>query len=234
MTRLGASASHRAAGVLLMLAGWQSPSQAAPTAAAAVADRAVVRFLAPEMGGARAPRFIFERELAFEARLEALSDPHHEPSADQPFLTRHVRSAMERHMAETLLESLEVQPPAREADVLAGVEAALLALYQRVGGEQQLRRAATAEGLDPSEVRRMLRRQARASIYLDRMVAPMFDPTDRELRALLEAGRTPYTSRPFAKVREELRRWYVGGRLGEAVVGFFESARSRLTVVILK
>ncbi len=38
-------------------------------------DRAVVRFEAPETGGARRPRFVFERELAFEARLEALSDP---------------------------------------------------------------------------------------------------------------------------------------------------------------
>ena len=35
-------------------------------------DRAVVRFVASETGGVRSPRFIFERELAFEARLEAL------------------------------------------------------------------------------------------------------------------------------------------------------------------
>ena len=38
-------------------------------------DRVVVRFIAPETGGMRSPRFIFERVLAFEARLEALADP---------------------------------------------------------------------------------------------------------------------------------------------------------------
>ena len=46
---------------------------AGPLAAEPVlVDRAVVRFEAPETGGARHPRFVFERELSFEARLEAL------------------------------------------------------------------------------------------------------------------------------------------------------------------
>jgi hypothetical protein len=38
-------------------------------------DRVVVRWSAPETGGPGKPQFIFERELAFEARLESLMDP---------------------------------------------------------------------------------------------------------------------------------------------------------------
>ena len=47
-------------------------------------DRAVVRFEAPETGGARRPRFVFERELSFEARLEALADPDRGALGDLP------------------------------------------------------------------------------------------------------------------------------------------------------
>ena len=37
-------------------------------------DRVVVRFFAPETGGSAQPRFVTERTLAFEARLEAMAD----------------------------------------------------------------------------------------------------------------------------------------------------------------
>ena len=36
-------------------------------------DRVVVRWYAPELGGVAKPQFIFERELSFEARLEAFN-----------------------------------------------------------------------------------------------------------------------------------------------------------------
>src|SRR5271156_1342879 len=65
-----------------------------------ILDRVVVRWHAPETGGPAKPQFIFERELAFEARLESLSDPDPEPG---PYHDRHVRAALDRHIAETLL-----------------------------------------------------------------------------------------------------------------------------------
>ena len=43
-------------------------------AAHTVVDRAVVRFFAPETGGTAHPRFVLERTLAFEARLEAMAE----------------------------------------------------------------------------------------------------------------------------------------------------------------
>src|SRR5262245_63856048 len=47
-----------------------------------VIDRAVVRFSASEAGGKERPYFIYERELAFEARLQALSDPAFRPGQE--------------------------------------------------------------------------------------------------------------------------------------------------------
>ena len=197
-------------------------------------DRTVVRFVASETGGVASPRFIFERELAFEARLEALADRSYAPSAAQPYRVRHLRAALERHVAETVLEALEIDPPPTEADISARIEAARVALYERVGGALALEEAARAEGVDRSELLRMLRRQARASLYLDRMVAPMLEPSDAELRHVHRTQRTPFSGRPYEQVAPVLRRWYVSERLSGALASFFEGARSRLKLTVLE
>src|SRR5689334_3205717 len=85
-----------------------SPSARADTPdAPALLDRVVVRWTAPETGGVGKPQFIFQRELAFEARLESLADPEPEPGS---FHDRHVRAALDLHIGETLLASLPVTP----------------------------------------------------------------------------------------------------------------------------
>lgn len=196
-------------------------------------DRVVVRFTAPETGGVLAPRFIFERELAFEARLEALADDAFAPTADIPYLDVHVRAALERHIAETILETLEVTPQPTTADIQRRVNGAQAALAQRVGSLDALEAAARAERLGSSEVFRILQRQARASLYLDRMVAPMLRPSEAELRALHQSGRTPFTRQPFDQIAVPLRRWYVSRRLTAALVDYYEGARSRLRVHLL-
>src|SRR5262245_35682425 len=56
--------------------------------AAPPVDRVAVRWYAPETGGVNHPQFVFERELAFEARLEAFTDPDPEGGA---YRERHVR-----------------------------------------------------------------------------------------------------------------------------------------------
>ena len=61
-------------------------------------DRTAVRFDAPETGGTSHPQFIFERELAFEARIEALADSDRAERRGA-YLDRHVRSALESHIA---------------------------------------------------------------------------------------------------------------------------------------
>lgn len=196
-------------------------------------DRAVVRFTAPETGGVAKPRFIFERELSFEARLEALADTGFRVTDDAPYLDRHVRAALERHMAEVLLGSLEINPEPTPVDVGKRVDAARLSLIQQAGGQLALEEARRLEGIGADEIGSMLARRARASLYLDRMIATMLTPSDTELRIVHRTTRTPYSSEPYEAVAPVLARWYVAQRLNAAVRAFYEGARSRIKMTVL-
>src|SRR5690348_6967919 len=112
-----------------------------PPARTAVIDRVVVRWHAPETGGPSRPQFIFERELAFEARLESLADPDPELGA---YHDRHVRSALDRHIGETLLASLATVPPPDEKTIATRAELHPAGLGQRVQGRAQVLQAAAA------------------------------------------------------------------------------------------
>jgi len=202
-------------------------------AKAYLVDRAVVRFSAPDIGGVRSPRFVFERQLAFEARLEALADTAERPNSGQPYLRRHVRAALERIVAETLLSSLRVDPNPSEREIEVQTESARRILLDRVGGSDALRNAARAEGIADSEITRVLRRRARASLYLDRMVAPMLTPTRAELREIYMSARHPYRSMDLDRAEPLLRRWVVGQRLAEAIETYFQNTRQRLQIVLL-
>ncbi|WP_437711991.1 hypothetical protein WMF45_41910 [Sorangium sp. So ce448] len=204
--------------------------QVAPSAASVPLDRVVVRWHAPETGGVRRPQFIFERELAFEARLEALADPDAEPGL---YRDRHVRAALDRHIAETLLASLPTSPAPTSAEVAQRAEAARIALEQRARGRARLLAAAAAEGMSSDELDALLRRQARASLYLDRMVAPMLEPTDFELKIVLRSGATPFKDQRYEEVAPALKRWYVGQRLAQALDAYYQNARARVSLSIM-
>ena len=190
-----------------------------------------VRFTAPETGGVAAPRFVLERVLAFEARLEALMDPAHRGDRARPYTETHVRVALERHIAESLLSSLSIEPAPAKITIEAQMELARTMLTHQVGGEENLRSAARAEGIDTQELRRLFRRRALASLYLHHMVAPMLAPQDSQLRELYP--KSPFANQPFETVKPELRRMFIGRALGEAVTAFYQNARSRLRVTIL-
>jgi hypothetical protein len=193
-------------------------------------DRAIVRFYAPETGGVERPRFITERGLAFEARLEALSD---QQRTDDTYRERQVSAALERHVSEVLLASLRIEPEPAEATIGRQVELARKLLIDRVGGEEALKAAQRAEGIGNSELSALLRRQARASLYLDRMVAPMLRPSDAELEAIQRSAPMALQSESFARARPLLLRWYVSRRLSSAMSSFFQEARSRVTITLL-
>lgn len=196
-------------------------------------DRAVARFYVRETGGVEAPRFVYMRELAFEARIEALAEG--EPRPGEPaYRPRHVRAAFDRHITETVLESLGIDPEPSAADIAHRVDEARLALIERVHGVVPLREAAAAEGVAETEILRLLRRQAVASLYLDRMVAPMLLPTESELEAVHRTQRTPFSGRPFEEVEPALRRWVVEGRLSTALSAYYDGLRTRLVVTTLK
>ena len=217
--------------VLAVACAWLVCSAA--LAAPLTVDRAVVSFIAPETGGARSPHFIFERALAFEARLEALSDPDYSPDSKVPYRERHVRAALQRHIAETLLASLHIDPEPTGAELDRQTTSARLMLVVRVGGPAALEQAARAEGMAERDLLQMIRRQARASLYLDRMVAPMLAPSLPELHAAHRAGPSELRARPFREVEGQLRHWVVSRRLAAAVIAFYQNARARLSVTIL-
>jgi hypothetical protein len=236
------SGAHRVAGLLVLAAALAAPVSRGETAPQSreVLDRAVVRFYSPETGGTSHPRFVAERTLAFEARLEALSE--RPEGAGDGYQERHVRAALEHHVAEEMLASLAHKLIAgspvnrRPSDAeLARVGRDLgVALFERLGGRAQIEAAATAEQLDQSEVDAILRRQALAAWYLDRALSPILQPTEEQLREVFRTSAHPYRGKAFDQVRDELARWFVVERVRVAESAFFQGARTRVTVVVTK
>jgi hypothetical protein len=217
-----------------------TPAKAETAPAHAVLDRAVVRFYAPETGGTAHPRFVDQRTLAFEARLESMAE--RPEGIGDGYQDRHVRSALEHHVGEEMLASLAHKliggsPPNRRPsdEDLARVELNLgVALFERLGGKAQVEAAAAAEQLDAAELEAILRRQALAAWYLDRAVSPILQPSDEQLREVFRTSTHPYRGRPFDQVRADLARWFVMERVRAAETAFFQGARTRVVVVVTR
>ncbi len=209
-----------------------SLADADQSSAPVVVDRFAVRFTAPETGGLTYPRFISERLLAFSARLEALHDPGR-PSPEVPYQPRHVRRALERHIAETLLASLQLEPVPTADELDTQALRARYSLVQEIGSASALREAAEAEGIATEEVNRMFRRQARARLYLERKVSGFLDPSDAELRFIHATEHTPFMNQEFSRVKDQLEDWHVGRVFSGTLRDYFEAARSRVQITNL-
>jgi hypothetical protein len=196
-------------------------------------DRVVVRFWAPELGGVDVPSYIFERELSFEARLVALSDRQFVPTEVELYTQAHVREALERHVAEAILESLRVTPAPTTDEIAERVRAAEANLSSELGGATVLGQVAQLEGLEQREIYRFLQRRARASLYIDRMVAPMLSPSEAELSALHASGRTPFSRQSYSVAASALRRWYIARNLRHAVQTYYNGARARIQLTVV-
>jgi hypothetical protein len=196
-------------------------------------DRVVAKWrLVEQATDRRAPeRLIFARVLSFEARVEAMASG--EPP-DTKIVDRHVRLALSRHVTEELLENLPIDPAPTPSDIAKRAEAGRQALLVRVGSAERLEAAMELERIDENDLGALLRRSARASFYLERMVAPLVEPTELELRELHAAGQTPFADEPFERKVESIRRWVVAQRLAAAVDDFWQQARSRLVIQWLK
>lgn len=193
-----------------------------------VVDATAVRFYAPETGGPSRPRFITQRILALEARLQAKA----EDAAAAGYQERHVRSAMDLHIAEELLASLPLERPPDEAEVGRVASELREALLQRIGGERQLTSAAEAERVSEGEVADLLRRRARAAIYVERQLARVLYPNEEQLRDVYRTAAHPYKNLKFEDARVQLGRWYVDERLRAAESAFLQGARARVTIAV--
>lgn len=216
------------AALALALALSALPAAAQESSVVEPLDRVAVRWHAAATGGVERPQFIMARQLAFEARIEALAESGARPGAE--FGDKHVRAALQRHVAETILATLPVTPAPTPKEIAGYAEEARRILEEQVGGRQALNSAADAEGLSAEELNAWLRRRARASWYLDRMVAPMLRPSDIDLREAHQRGESPYTGQRYEDVEEPLRRWYISTRLARAVDTYFRSIRAKVTI----
>jgi hypothetical protein len=220
-----------------MLASALPASPALAQTAAIPVDRAVVRFYAPETGGTAYPRFVTERTLAFEARLEAMAlSPQ---GIGEGYSDQEVHAALEHHVAEEILATLADRliadsPPDRRptSAELSGVEHDLgEAMLERLGGRERVDRAAMAEQLDPDEVTALFRRSALAAWYVDRAIAPILHPSEEQLRDVYRTSAHPYRGRPLEEVRGALERWFGAERARVAESAFLQGARSRVKII---
>jgi hypothetical protein len=190
-------------------------------------DEIAVRYFAPDSGGAARPRFITSRQLAFEARLLALEEEG--GVAPASLQTRHLRTAVEAHVAEDMLATLPSEEP--DVQALTRVQAILRsALEQRVGGKANLDRAAKLDAIGEHEVDAILRRQARAALYVDR-ATPILTFTEDQLRETYRTTSNPFRGQRFDDCKEELSHWLVVERLRSAEQAYMQTARSRLTIL---
>ncbi len=202
-------------------------SASAEAPADMMVERVALRFYAPETGGPARPRFVSDRLLAFEARLEALT----EDGSSQGYDDRHLRAGMERHISEELLASLPLEHQPDEAEISRIAAQVRAGLAQRVGGEAALMAAANEGGIAPEEVNALLRRRARAAIYLERTATSFLFPTDEQLREVFRTAPHPFRGQKYDAVRGPLSEWYVDERLHLLEGAFLQAARTRVKIL---
>jgi hypothetical protein len=227
----------RGPALAIAVALWAPRALAGDATSPAAIDRVAVRFYAPETGGFEHPAYILERTLAFETRLEAMTESV-QPARTYP--ERDVRSAMDHDIAEQMLASLGRKliddSPADKRPVQAEIDAVMQsvtdAVVERLGGRARIDAAASAEQLDSAEVDGLLQRSAFAAWYLDRTVAPVLKPTDEQLREVFRTANHPFRGRRFEEVHDALERWFVVDRVRVAEAAFLQSARTHVHVAV--
>lgn len=215
--------------VCLALFGVALQTRAETPVQVVATDRVAVRYMAPELGGMGRPRFLFERMLAFEARLEALED-----GTGEDFAERHLQAAMERHIAEDMLAAIALGRGDEPLDLPVLAEELRRAAVDGFGGEGALASAAVHEGIGESEIAELFLRKARAAYAVDRTIAPFLRMNEDELRELFRTQPHPFRSRKFEDVRAAFQRWVRLERLKTSAYSFYQRARSRVRVVVVK
>lgn len=210
--------------VTLLASGAVRADDASPRV---VADRAAVRFIAPETGGSAQPRFISERELAFFTRIEA----HLEQTrlAPNEYPERYVRSAIDRFVARSMLASLMIQRGVEPPDLPRLVAEARAELEERIGADA-LADAMREEGIEEEELLGYLRDEVRSAYWVDRAITPILAVREDALREAFRSTMHPFRGAKFDDVRAKLRRWLVVERLRAAELEFFQSARARIEI----
>lgn len=227
MTRRGVATLALTAACVL------GPALASP-ARAEVVDRTVARFSDPEATDTSgAVRFVMMRELVVEAWLVAYERaPTGTPVVDDKAL----RLALERHVIEAVLGA-RVLPAAVEARLGKATVDANVAQTVAVGGDERMRELRVQATGSPeggaSELAAILRRRARAELYLEAAVAQPVEPNEIELRSAWVKAPGVYAKRPFDEVSGDVRAWLRTTRLRESAQAYYQAIRSKLRLEIV-
>ena len=106
-------------------------------------------------------------------------------------------------------------------------------MEQRAHGAAALRAAADEEGLLADEVDGIFLRRGRAAAYIDRAMTRFLHPADEQLHDVYRTNPHPFRNRSFDDIRVELARWFVFERLKALESTFLQTARSRVTIVVV-
>lgn len=202
-------------------------------AAPIVADRAVARFSDPEASDQQASlRFVMMRELIIEAWLVAYERA---PTGIPVIDDKSLRIALERHVIEAVLGTRALSPVV-EARVPKAMVDVKLSLELSVGGEGRLHDALVrATGSDTGgadELGAILRRRARAELYLEVATGQAYEPNEAELHAA--HTKLPMFSKiPYDEVARPLRAYLRTQRLREGAQAYHQAVRSKLRLEII-
>ncbi|GAC1352130.1 MAG: hypothetical protein NVS3B20_05940 [Polyangiales bacterium] len=198
-------------------------------------DRTVARFSDPEAAEASASlRFVMMRELVIEAWL--VSFEKNQLSAPTGFDERDLRQALERHVIETVLGD-RVLTPAVEKKVEGAAKNAWEVQAILVGGAPRLAQAiglATFGGVVSStDLDTILRRRARAELYLETAVLQPVRPSEPELRAAQLKAPKVLAEIPFQEATPRLTEYVRSVRLRETSQSYYQAVRARLHIEIV-
>jgi hypothetical protein len=211
-----------ALGLVLTLA---RPGNASPV----LADRAVARFTDPE-AATGAQRFVMMRELVVEAWLVAYErTPNGWPALDDKAL----RMALDRHVIEAVLGARTLPAPfearveqqtadvRRAQELLVGGAGRLNELLVRVSGNSKV---------GDEELTAILRRRARAELYLEAAVGLSYEPSEPELRAAHAKWSDGNT---YEQAAPDVRACLRTMKLREGAQAYHQAVRSKLRLEIV-
>jgi hypothetical protein len=211
----------------------------APAIAAApakVVDRVVARFSDPESGQATgAVRFVMMRELILDAWLVAYerAAPGTTPVG---FDDKHLRVALERHVIEEVL-SERLGDTVSSTVIAKRADEARTALGLVVGTGRIEEALVAASGGAPGggvvELASILRRRARAEIYLEMAISQPVEVSEADLRAAFAKPPVALVGKTFDEAAPALRVFLRSSRLREASQGYYQAVRGRLKLEIV-
>ncbi len=220
--------------IALLVASASVISSESP-ARAAVVDRVVCRFADPESVGADSMRFVMMRELIVEAWLVAFERvPSGRPSS---FDDKQLRAALERHVIEQVLSDRLTESSATKEAIAKGEGEARMALTITLG-DGRLAEVLTVAGggvagSGAPELAAILKRRARAELYLELAVAQPVTLTEGDLRAAHAKAPPSLAKKPFEDAVPELRIHLRSLRLREASQAYYQAVRGRVKLEIV-